>query len=151
MFHRAVKLELKEGTVIELTFEDGKVKAFDMAALFDKYPQLRALEDRELFKEGCLAGRYGVIWNDDLDIEAETVYREGVTVRIEKPRERRAAGRAVVTARVRRGLSQKELAAQAGISQSDLSRIEQGIANPSVATLGRIAEALGAELRISIE
>ena len=50
-----------------------------------------------------------------------------------------------------RGLSQKELAAQAGISQSDLSRIEQGIANPSVATLGRIAEALGAELRISIE
>ena len=39
MFHKAVKLELREGTVLELTFQDGKVKRYDMAVLFEKYPQ----------------------------------------------------------------------------------------------------------------
>jgi len=33
----------------------------------------------------------------------------------------------------------------------DISKIERGIANPSVATLDRIAKALGGQLAISIE
>ncbi|MDO4845468.1 MAG: helix-turn-helix transcriptional regulator [Oscillospiraceae bacterium] len=50
----------------------------------------------------------------------------------------------------KQGLSQKELSDLTGIDQSDLSRIERGIANPSVNTLNRIAEALDAKLQISI-
>ena len=45
-----------------------------MATLFDKYPQLRALADLKLFLSGHLAGFYGIIWNDDLDIETKTIY-----------------------------------------------------------------------------
>ena len=85
MFHKAVKLEFGEGTVLDLTFQDGKVKRYDMAALFEKYPQLLALNDRELFLSGQLIGAYGIMWNDDLDIEAETIYEEGDTVRTIKP------------------------------------------------------------------
>ena len=81
MFHKAIKLEFKEGTALQLTFQDGKVKRFDMAVLFDKYPQLLALRNRALFTSGRLAGYYGIIWNDDLDIEAETLYEDGETVR----------------------------------------------------------------------
>ena len=46
--------------------------------------------------------------------------------------------------------SQKELAEVTGIDQSDLSKIERGVANPSVGTLKRIADALDAQLLISI-
>ena len=58
-----------------------------MAALIPKYPQLEALKNRDLFTSGKLMGMYGVIWNDDPDIEADTVYEDGVTVRTEKPAE----------------------------------------------------------------
>ena len=150
MFHKAIKLEFEKGTVIELTFQDGKVKRYDMAVLFDKYPQLRALENRELFLSGQLMGAYGIIWNDDLDIEAETIYEEGETIRTVKPAVNIMVGNAVAAARARKGYSQKELSEATGIDQSDLSKIERGVANPSVATLNRIAEALDAKLVVSI-
>ena len=83
MFHRAVDLKFKDGTLLELTFQDGKVIRYDMAVLFDKYPQLCALKDRELFESGKLVG-LGIIWNDGIDIETETIYEEGEVVQITK-------------------------------------------------------------------
>ncbi len=151
MFHRAIDLEFGEGTVLNLTFQDGKVKQYDMAVLFEKYPQLCALKNRELFLSGRLMGSYGIIWNDDLDIEAETIYEEGETVQIVKLGANIMAGNAVSSARAKMDISQKELSEATGIDQSDISKIERGAANPSVNTLNRIAEALGAKLVISIE
>ena len=151
MFHKASRLDFLEGTAMEVLFQDGKVKRYDIASLFDKYPQLRALEDRNLFLQGRLVGHYGIIWNDDLDLETETVYQDGETVREERCSGNLAAARAVASARARRGLSQSQLAAMTGIDQSDLSKIERGLANPSVATLDRIAKALEGELLIRID
>lgn len=149
MFHRAVDLNYHEGTSLELTFQDGKVIRYDMAVLFDKYPQLCALKDRELFESGKLTG-LGIIWNEDLDIETETIYEEGEVVRITKPVVSFMVGNAIAAARARKGLSQKELAESTGIDQSDLSKIERGLANPSIGTLSRIADAMDAELMVSI-
>ncbi len=151
MFHKAVKLEFKEGTVLELTFQDGKVKRYDMGVLFEKYPQLVALKDRKLFTSGRLMGFYGIIWNDDLDLEAETIYEEGETIRVEKPAVCIMIGSAVSEARARRGLSQKALAEATGIDQSDIAKIERGVANPSVSTLSRLAEALDKKLIVSFK
>lgn len=150
IFHKATGLSYGEGTTLLLTFSDGKVKRYNMSALFGKYPQLTALQDRALFTSGKLMGPYGIVWNDDLDIEAETIYEDGETVREEKPAAFTMVGNAVAAARARKGLSQKELSDLTGIDQSDLSKIERGIANPSVNTLNRIAEALGAKLTVSL-
>ncbi len=150
MFHKAIDLRFLEGTALEVVFQDGKVKQYDMASLFEKYPQLRALEDRGLFLSGKLMGAYGIVWNDDLDIETETIYEEGITVREEEPAVNQAAASAVAKARALSGMSQKQLAAATGIDQSDISKIERGLANPSVSTLERIAKALGGRLAISI-
>ena len=150
MLHKATRLSYGEGTTLELTFQDGKVKRYNMSALFSKYPQLEALKNRTLFISGKLMGSYGIVWNDDLDIEAETIYEDGETIREEKPIVFMMVGNAVAAARAQRGLSQKELSEISGIDQSDLSRIERGIANPSVNTLNRIAQALDANLHISI-
>ena len=150
MFHKATGMRFLEGTAMEVVFQDGKVKQYDMASLFHKHPQLRALEDRELFLSGKLMGAYGIMWNDDLDIETETIYEDGVTVREVQPAANQAAASAVASARALSGMSQKQLAAATGIDQSDISKIERGVANPSVSTLERIAKALGGKLTISI-
>jgi transcriptional regulator with XRE-family HTH domain len=51
-------------------------------------------------------------------------------------------GRNVREARKRRGLSQEELAFNAGMKRSYVSDLERGTRNPSVKALARLAEAL---------
>ena len=150
MFHKAVKIEYRDGTVLELTFRDGCVKQFDLASMFEIYPPLRTLTDRAFFTSGKLSpGGYGVVWNEELDLEAETVYVDGVLVdRISVPANMDVAD-ALLAARAAAGVSQSELAAKTGIDQSDISKIERGIANPSVSTLKRLAEGLNSKLMIS--
>ena len=151
MFHKAIKLEFKEETVFEVTFNTGEVKRYDISALFGKYPQLEALKNRELFVSGKLMGAYGIVWNDELDIETETVYEDGITVRKEDVSTNIEIGNAVLKLRAKSGMSQSDLSAATGIDQSDISKIERGMANPSVATLKRIAVATGSNLRIAFE
>ncbi len=151
MFHKAIELKLLEGTAMEVIFQNGIVKHYDMRALFPKYPQLRALEERSLFLSGKLVGAYGIMWNDDLDIEAETIYEDGETVRRDDIMLHQVSAKAVASARAAEGISQKQLAALSGMDQSDISKIERGAANPSVATLERIAKALNRKLSISFD
>ena len=55
---------------------------------------------------------------------------------------------AMIDARTQEGLTQKELSLRSGIAQSDISKLENGTANPSVKTLQRLAAALGKRLKI---
>jgi ribosome-binding protein aMBF1 (putative translation factor) len=55
------------------------------------------------------------------------------------------------TARVERGLSQTEVAAQMGTSQSAVARLEAGDADVRLSTLQRYAAAVGVELQWSVE
>lgn len=151
MFHKAINLELKEGVSLELTFQNGEVKAYDMSVLFEKYPQLESLKNRELFLRGKLMGSYGIIWNDDLDIETETIYEDGITIRKENISPGMIAAEALLLARAKVGISQSELSKLTGIDQSDISKIERGAANPSISTLNRLATALGMKLEICIK
>lgn len=57
--------------------------------------------------------------------------------------------RTMVNARLEAGMTQKQLSEKTGINQSNISRIERGSGNPSVATLERIAAALGKKVFIS--
>ena len=151
MFHKAIGLQFLDGTAMAVTFQDGSVKRYDISVLFPKYPQLEALKDRELFLSGRLMGAYGIVWTDELDIETETIYEDGETIEVKKIDIQKASSQAVLSARAKAGLSQKELSELTGIDQSDISKIERGVANPSVATLERIAAALGGRLTIAIE
>ena len=50
---------------------------------------------------------------------------------------------AMITARQKTGMTQKQLAERTGIHQSDISKLERGNGNPSLRTLSRLAEGLG--------
>lgn len=55
---------------------------------------------------------------------------------------------AILQARAENELTQKELSAACGITQSDISKLENGTANPSLRTLKRIAAAFNMQLQI---
>ena len=55
----------------------------------------------------------------------------------------------IIKERIKKGLSQKELARKIGTKQSAISRLESGTYNPSLSFLQKVSEALGAKLKIS--
>lgn len=56
--------------------------------------------------------------------------------------------RAMVNARNSVNMTQKELSERTGISQADISKIENGTRNPSLNLLKRLAEGMGMTLKI---
>ena len=62
-----------------------------------------------------------------------------------------AFGENLRTLRVARGLTQKELSERTGIAQSDISKLENGSANPSLRTLRRLASGMNMRLRLVFE
>ncbi len=55
---------------------------------------------------------------------------------------------AMVDARKSSGLTQKDLAERTGIAQGDISKLENGSANPSLKTLQRLADGMGMKLKL---
>ncbi len=56
--------------------------------------------------------------------------------------------RTMVEARKEKGITQKELAERTGITQADISRIENGTRNPSLNMIKRLAKGMGMRLRL---
>lgn len=59
--------------------------------------------------------------------------------------------RALITARIKRKISQEELAKKANTTQAVISRLENMTANPSVGLLQKVAQALNLKLKLSFE
>lgn len=55
---------------------------------------------------------------------------------------------AIIDARKRCNMTQKQLAEKTGIDQSDISKIENGNANPALSTLKRLAEGMDCILKL---
>jgi transcriptional regulator with XRE-family HTH domain len=59
-------------------------------------------------------------------------------------------GRACLDVRVSLDVSRRALASRVGVSERYIAKIEQGVANPSIGLIDRIADALGLELELLI-
>jgi transcriptional regulator with XRE-family HTH domain len=57
--------------------------------------------------------------------------------------------KAMLQGREEQNLSQRQLADRTGVTQSDISKIESGEANPTLETLKKLAKGLGMNLSIS--
>jgi XRE family transcriptional regulator, regulator of sulfur utilization len=73
------------------------------------------------------------------------------TLRIVKTHEPPRVGDVLQTLRQARGLSLEDLSRQAGVSKSMLSEIERNLANPTVAVVWRLANALGVSMSELLE
>ena len=59
--------------------------------------------------------------------------------------------RQLIALRLKRGMTQKDVARQAGTTQSVIARIENGEQNISMKTLTKLAEALKADIKIELQ
>ena len=55
---------------------------------------------------------------------------------------------AIIDAREASGLTQKQLSERTGITQGDISKMENGVGNPSIHTLQRLAAGMGMRLKL---
>ena len=56
--------------------------------------------------------------------------------------------KAMLSSRAEKSMTQKQLADITGISQADISRLENGNANPLLRTLVRLADGMGMKLKL---
>ena len=138
---------------IKAFFTDGKVVLFDMKTLIDESPKYAVMKQDETLFESVSVSPNGdmVFWTEDLTLDAGIVYANGVWLKIppQTPAINRLLAYNLRMTRKKVGLTQSELSKKTGISQADISRIERGVANPSLDTLNRLAE--GLEMELSIE
>ena len=147
MTHRIKEVESKENFMIEA----GQIVQYDVKSLFLVFPQFQMLEDnQELFKNVKVdQGGYGISWNDELDLDAETIWEDGILIEMQIPSDiNHLLAYKLTLERERANMTQKELAEKTGIYQADISKLERGIGNPSVSTLKRLADGLGLDLQI---
>ncbi len=151
MTHRIKSVQPLENFVLLAVFQNGIEKKYDMGRLYPVFPQFRAFENVPgLFNQVKVdAGGYGVSWNDELDLDAEDIWEDGIETGIHHETDI-ACSLAENLARSRdiAGMTQKQLSEITGIYQGDISKIERGLANPSLSTLKRLADGLDMKLEI---
>ena len=152
MHYIAIDLKFLEDVALEMTFQNGKVIRYDMSKMFNKYPQLKELRNnRELFLNGHLdVGGYAVVWNDELDFETTSIYDDGEVVgQVETPLALQL-GFLLAKTRDEMNVTQVELSKKAHIDQGDISKIERGIGNPTLAKINKLFKALGKSLSLAV-
>lgn len=154
MTHKIISVKPMENFILLVGFQNGIEKTYDMRNLYPVFPQFKVFEsDKGLFNQVQVdTGGYGISWNDNLDLDAEDIWEDGVeTGNKQEVDAVMALAENLIKARDITGMTQKQLSESTGIYQADISKIERGLANPSLSTLKRLAEGMGLKLRIEFE
>lgn len=152
MFHRIEAVRALADYIIEVKFLGGVVKNYDTKIIADSIPQFVELQTKSgLFEQVKVdQGGYGVFWNDDLDIDSDTIWEDGTLIETQKETNiNKLLAYHLLLAREEAHMTQKQLSERTGIYQADISKIERGIGNPSLSTLDRVAKGLGMRLEIN--
>lgn len=154
MLHRIQSVAARQNYMIEAVFFSGEIKQFDVKQLFSVFPPFqKLLTEHALFdKVRVDPGGYGISWDDELDLDAETIWEEGILVEIQREMDiNHLLAYRLSMARNMAHMSQKMLSEKTGIYQADISKIERGIGNPSLQTLKRLAEGMNMDLHIDFK
>ena len=79
MFHKLNKIKALPGNMLWAEFKDGREVVYDVSGLVEVNPVFGELvRDSELFAQVRIdPGGYGISWNDELDLEAEELWKHG--------------------------------------------------------------------------
>lgn len=137
--------------ILEATFFSGDVKLFDVKQLFDSYPSYKRLaEDEDLWKSATLLPHgSGVYFNDDIDLTAEEIWKNGEFVKQIPVEMKYMIANAILYSRMEKEISQSKLSSLSGVPQCDISRIEGAVANPTIETLSKLFSVLNLEMTLS--
>lgn len=150
MFHKIKSVKVLDDLRLSAVFQNGTEKVYDIRTLFSVFPQFKVFEEnKELFgKVKVDVGGYGISWNDELDLAADEIWECGINVGKKEVSLANMVAEGLASARDYAGMTQRCLAEETGIYQADISKIERGLANPSLLTLQRLADGMNMEIRI---
>lgn len=79
MFHKIIDVKPLSNYFLEVTFENGEIKSYDVKPLFNKWPIFQCLRDElSLFEQVKVdVGGYGISWNDEIDLSCNELYENG--------------------------------------------------------------------------
>ena len=79
MFHKLNRIKALPGCMLWAEFKDGREVVYDVSALTEFNPVFCGLvRDPALFAQVRIdPGGYGISWNDELDLEAEELWKHG--------------------------------------------------------------------------
>lgn len=150
MYRKVKSIKALENLKLLAVFQDGTEKEYNVGAVSSVFPQFKEFETNPaLFAQVKVdVGGYGVSWNDELDLSADEIWECGITVGKKEVSLADMVAERLVSARGSVGMTQCCLAEETGIYQADISKIERGLANPSLHTLQRLADGMGMEIVI---
>lgn len=153
MFYLAQKVEFLESVKLKTTFQDGKVTVFDISSLFQKFPQLKELENnRDLFYSGKIAfNGLSIVWNDELDISTADLYEDGELIGYQRTTINNRLGYLMQKIMNEKKISQTQLAKLSGINQADISRILCGQGNPTLAKIEKLFKSMDKTIDFKID
>ena len=77
-FHTIKSVKPLENMIIEVVFNNGVCKKYDINNLLDKYEIFKKLENEELFNKVKVdVGGYGIVWNEEIDLSSEEIWNNG--------------------------------------------------------------------------
>jgi len=85
------------------------------------------------------------------DVEKELLSDPEVKKEYDRLAPRYAVISKLIDLRLKKGLSQKDIADKLGTKQSAIARLESGSVNPSLEFLQKVAQALGSKLVIQLQ
>lgn len=150
MTHRIKSVKPLKDLKLSVLFQNGVEKEYDIHNLYSVFPQFKEFEtNSNLFNQVQVdAGGYGISWNDNLDLDAEDIWENGNEVCVHDVDVVFLLADSLTKMRDKVGMTQKQLAETTGIYQADISKIERGLANPSISTLKRLADGMGVGLKL---
>jgi len=78
MFHKIKKVIPKENLIIEVEFENGIKKEYDIKKIINKWNIFESLKDNELFEKVKVdVGGYGITWDENIDLSCEEIWQNG--------------------------------------------------------------------------
>lgn len=81
MFHKIKNILTKDNLIIEVEFQNGIKKEYDMKKVMDKWEVFKELEKNRLFyKVQVDTGGYGISWNESIDLSCEEIWENGTMI-----------------------------------------------------------------------
>ncbi len=77
-FHTIKSVKPLSNMILEVNFNNGKNKRYDIKKILNKYEVFKELENENLFNSVKVdAGGYGISWNEKLDLSSEEIWNNG--------------------------------------------------------------------------
>lgn len=146
--NQIVKIYLKDNHLLQALCSDGLFREVDINDLIVSYALYEPLKDKNLFNKAKLKANFIIEWNYDIDLFGDYIFENGKIIKnIESPTIP-LIGFKIKQARLAKEMSQKKLAKLSGIEQSEISRLEKGLINPSIEYLEKITNILGLKINL---